>query len=341
MKTKIVYVLVSSEKDIYLEQAFVSMSSVKYHTPSAYIIIVTDDTTYNNLKGIRKQETILADEIVVVEIDAGIKAQKRSRILKTGLRNYINGDYLFIDTDTIIVKDISAIDNYQNGEIWAAWDTHTRLHNNPYKDKCIKHVNKIGGTLDGEDIYFNSGVMLVKDSCITHDFYKRWTQNYLKGYEKNVSMDQPSLAKSNIEAKHLIRTLPAIWNCQFKHGIKYLKDAYIIHYLVTNKNNGGVPPFMMNDTSIFEEIKRTGKIPQTVKKLFDDPFAGIASVTHLFSGDDVFFFRTNLFKFTSYLYSRKSICYNILAFIPDLLYAMNEKFDLKNIIIKTLHKTNK
>lgn len=37
MKTKIVYVIISSDDDIYLEQAYISMFSAKYYMPDCHI----------------------------------------------------------------------------------------------------------------------------------------------------------------------------------------------------------------------------------------------------------------------------------------------------------------
>ena len=54
MKTKIVYVLVSSEKDIYLGQAFISMFSAKYYMPDCHIVLVTDKLTSKTLIRCRK-----------------------------------------------------------------------------------------------------------------------------------------------------------------------------------------------------------------------------------------------------------------------------------------------
>lgn len=36
IRSNLLYVLVSSDKDLYLEQAFISMYSAKYHLPDAF-----------------------------------------------------------------------------------------------------------------------------------------------------------------------------------------------------------------------------------------------------------------------------------------------------------------
>lgn len=51
MKTKIVYVLVSDEKDLYLEQAWLSVYSLRLHNPTAYVVVLMDDNTERSLVG--------------------------------------------------------------------------------------------------------------------------------------------------------------------------------------------------------------------------------------------------------------------------------------------------
>lgn len=66
----------------------------------------------------------LVDEVVSVDVGNGFSPQQRSRILKTSARNLVNGDYLFIDCDTIVLKPIEEIDSCP-AEIAAVKDCHT------------------------------------------------------------------------------------------------------------------------------------------------------------------------------------------------------------------------
>ncbi len=294
MKTKLAYVLVSTEKDFYLEQAYVSMLSAKHHNPEATITLIVDRSTSESFEGFRKQEADVANEIVVVDLDRDFSAKKRSRILKTNLRNYITGDFLFIDCDTIVVKPLDEIDSL-DASIAAVWDSHCRLKENPYASLCLKHGRRLGWPIDAADVYFNSGVVYAKDNRVTRDFYSRWHQNYLEGNAKNVFMDQPAFAKTNYLMGNVIQSLDGIWNCQVKLGIRYLRDAKIWHYLTTNKNGTGVP-FLLNSEESFREIKRRECLPEQVYELFDNPFAGISEQTLLLSGDNVRFGTTYTFK---------------------------------------------
>lgn len=296
MKTKIVYVLVSSNNDIYLEQAYVSMYSVKYYMPDAHITLLTDKLTKATFIGIRKKEIQYVDELISIEISGNYTASQRSRILKTSVRKYIKGDFLFIDTDTIIVKPLYEIDNME-ADIAACWDTHSPFVSNPYRSMCIEHGKKLGWPIENETVYYNSGVIFAKDNERTHKFYELWNKNWLEGCKKKVYMDQPAFAKTNYMLGHPAQTLDDIWNCELKHGIKYLKDAKIVHYLCSStskKNDQQI--FILNEKDVLLNIvSNNGEIPLSIRNSIIDPFTGIAPITHLFAGFYLSFFQTDFF----------------------------------------------
>ena len=301
MQTKIVYVLVSSDKDIYLEQAFVSMCSLRYYMPEAHITLLTDKITAETFVGVRKKEVGLVDELVVVDLDGDkLNAQQRSRQLKTSVRNRVEGDYLFVDCDTIIVKRLDEIDNVSSS-IAACRDTHSSFAKNPYREMCLRHGHLLEWPIDDEEDYFNSGIIYVKDIRETHEFYRRWNENLNLGYSKRVFMDQPSFAKTNYEMGHILQHLPDIWNCELKHGVRYLKDAKIVHYLCTNPSKHQDKQFfLLNEKDVLLEVKRTGEINDSIKQIIKDPFCGLSEVSHCFAGEDIYFFHSEGYKYLRY-----------------------------------------
>ena len=116
MKTKLLYILVSGPEDVYLEQAFVSASSCARHNPGAAMTLLTDKATadgwlYKN--PLSAAFTALFSEVLVAPLDPSIPAMKRSRLLKTGMREYVKGDFLFIDADTVVARPLDAIDSVE------------------------------------------------------------------------------------------------------------------------------------------------------------------------------------------------------------------------------------
>lgn len=320
MKTKVVYVVVSSPNDIYLEQAYVSMFSLKHHMPDAYIVLLTDRLTSESLKGIRKEEVKYADEIIVVDYDGNhFNAQQRSRQIKTSIRNLIEGDFLYIDCDTIITRRLDDIDKV-DVPIAACRDLHCSFSDNPYNYVNVSMGKALSFPIEEESIFYNGGVIYVKDVPETHEFYYRWNMNLNKGYSKNVFMDQPSFAKTNYEFGHMISNLPDEWNCQLKYGLRYLNDAYIVHYLCTNpsKYQDDKQLFILNEKSVLLEIQKTGEIGDDILQTIEDPFKGLAELTQSFSGEDLFFFASPVYHYVRHHYKRGSS-----SFIIFLLRASN------------------
>jgi len=258
---------------------------------------------------------------VAVDLDGNkLNAQQRSRQLKTSVRNRVDGDFLFVDCDTIIVKKLDDIDNI-DASIAACRDTHSSFADNPYRDMCLRHGHLLNWPIDEEKDYFNSGIIYVKDDATTREFYRRWNENLNAGYSKEVYMDQPSFAKTNFEMGHVIQHLPDVWNCELKHGVRYLKDAKIVHYLCTNPSYfQNRQFFLLNEEEVLLNVKKTGEINDAIKQVINDPFCGLAEVSHCFAGEDVYFFRTNAYNYlrSKYVVGKRSFPEYVLLAVKRL-----------------------
>ena len=285
MKTKIVYVIVSSAADYYLEQAYVSMMSLKRHNPDSHIVAVIDSLTAESLDDVREKELSLADERVVIDLDKDWSANKRSRFLKTNVRKYVDGNFLYIDTDTVVVGRLDDIDNVQ-ADVAAVYDCHVLFAENPYREMNLKLGKELGWNMGSEREFFNSGAVYVKDNDVARNLYAKWHSNWAEGIERGVNMDQPSFAKSNAELDHVIKPLSAEWNCQLPFGYKYLSKAKVVHYLWTSPNkNSGKSLFALGNREVLDKIK-SGEIPEIVYRLIDNPFEGICNLTMTLAEDE-------------------------------------------------------
>jgi len=275
--------------------------------PDAYIVLLMDTQTSDTLTGIRKEEIKYADEVITISYDVNkFNAQQRSRQLKTSIRNIIDGDFLYIDCDTIITRRLDDIDK-TNAIIAACRDSHCDFIDNPFRDMDISIGRKMNWPIDKEKVFFNGGVVYVKDVPETHEFYRRWNENLNEGYLKNIFLDQPSFAKTNYEMDHIVCSLPDEWNCELKYGVRYLKDSYIVHYLCTNPSQyQNKQLFILNEKSVLLEVQKSGVISDELLQTIDDPFKGLAELTQSFAGDDVYFFRTPVYHYVRNHYKRGS-----------------------------------
>lgn len=266
MNTKIVYALVSSPSDFYLEQALISVYSLRMYNPNAVVELVVDSITNMNLVGKRAKIRDYVNEVHVVEISEEYNPVQRSRYLKTNLRKFIKGDYLFIDCDTVICGRLDDIDAFK-GEIGMVADINGDML---LKDQLVIERCHQAGFMDVEDKpYFNSGVIFSRDTESSHRLYEEWYKLWQLSNENGVSFDQPALCQANQTLNYPIQEMSGVWNCQFKYskGYKYMKKAKVLHYY---SNNGvGKRPYAQD--RIFEYIKEKGIIDKVVDNIVRHP----------------------------------------------------------------------
>ena len=100
----------------------------------------------------------------------------------------------------------------------------------PLYQPICENAQKIGWNPNGEQFYFSSGVIYAKDTPATHHLFNFWHQYWQEGLEKGINIDQPSLAKANIECEHIIQRIDDKWNCIMFTYPRRAKDAYILHF---------------------------------------------------------------------------------------------------------------
>lgn len=230
MKTKLVYVLTCAPEATYIEQALMAVWSARHWNPDAHIVLLTDNLTNDLLVGKRGElQNYISEKIVVPFEDENATMMYRSRWIKTSVRQLIQGDFLFIDCDTICCRNLSSIDDF-TCEIGAVGDNNTPFQLDKFKKDTEKIVLKVNCDISREQYYFSSGVVYCKDTDNTHKFYAMWHQYWKNGVaDAKVNIDQPSFAKANIELNHIIMSLPNEYNNVIYTQNPTIPDSYILH----------------------------------------------------------------------------------------------------------------
>lgn len=247
MKTKLLYVLTCSPNGTYIEQALMSVWSARYHNPNAHIVLLVDDKTDKLLTG--KRAALLdyiTEKIVVPFEDENASMKYRSRWIKTSARQLIEGDFLYIDCDTLICGGLDAIDDFKC-EIGATWESHLLVEDfNPDLMKSASEATiQVGVDLNHEKEYFSSGVLYVKDSPTAHQVYEQWHKNWEEGFNNGLSIDQPALAKANRDLGYVIKRIPDIYNCIVFTQNNFTDQALILH--IASYQN---PSFLFTDKAL-------------------------------------------------------------------------------------------
>lgn len=257
MKTKIVYVLVSDSSDFFYEQTLISATSAKMWNPDAEIVVVVDDVTNANFDEKRQALFDVVQRKIVVELPSDMNKKRRSRILKTTLREQLDGDFIYIDSDTVICGSLAEVDSF-DFEIGAVLDRHVHLQR--MRDyQILDRLHVLGGTFTDGDEYFNGGVFYVKDTPRTNAFFEDWNRLYSQGMEAGMDYDQPSLLMCN-QNHRLIQQIDGTYNCQiFLGGLPYLGDAKIIHAFNIFGYNSF---FLFSDIHFFQKVKSQGALTE-------------------------------------------------------------------------------
>ena len=237
MKTKLVYVLTCAPEATYIEQALISAFSARYHNPDAHIVLLVDDKTNQLLVGKRAELLEYITECRIIQTPAEYNLMQTSRWLKTSVRNLIDGDFLFIDCDTIITGTLDEVDMF-TCEIGAVVDSHRPVRELfPQEQQDIYlFANKCGWDFTDLEYYHNSGVFYVKDTPETREFYKLWHQNYLHSAQCGVNIDQISLEKTAQEMP-IIQQIEDVWNTIMFVRPNFIERAKIIHFTALSNNS--------------------------------------------------------------------------------------------------------
>ena len=279
MRTTIVYILISSEKDIYLEQLWLSVYSLRLYHPEANLVLLTDNKTEASLVGNRAKVREYLSEVKVVDVPEEYTPKERSRYIKTTYRRYLKGNLLFLDTDTIIAESLSEIDSCE-ADIACVLDYHAPLDNLVDGNAIRKRILGIfGEDVSDEHLYFNSGLMFVRDTPQVHHFFDVWHEYWKHAaFEKKQCYDQPALLMANRNCGHIIKELDGIYNCQVLTSIQYLHHAKIIHFFNNEwEGKAELSPFL--DDKLYSQMKDGGDIPETLKGQIADCRAAFTSPT--------------------------------------------------------------
>lgn len=308
MKTKIVYVVASLDDDIYMEQAIVSAWSARYHNPDVNIILICDQDTEATLHAGNRQHYVkeLFNEIIIQKLPEDYTMIERSRAMKTMVRNIVAGDILYLDTDTIVCKELSFVDEFPF-DLGLVHDHNCSFDSYIFHDLISERMQTIFDIdVSEESEYYNSGVSFVRDTPENHKLFNLW-HRYWEYAVKNFNYykDQQPLFKAHLEMGHCIHTMPGEMNHQALVNINNLSDAAILHFFT---GLAGISPFIspFYDKQTFIDVKNNG-ISENLKKHIINVKNSFASPVYLLTGEQAKIWRAACSSGISQILDSKSI----------------------------------
>jgi hypothetical protein len=165
------YVLVSSGIDRHSRMAWLSASSLRRQQRTATIVLIAEATSSTAAGEIELMFEGLADRIVW-KTSGDPSPVVKNRIHRIHLREYLSGDVLYIDSDTVVVRPLDPI--WQGvGQIGAVID----FNYPPERQWCPPDMETPFREL-GWDFpvlpYLNSGVVRMQDHAEVYRFSEEW-----------------------------------------------------------------------------------------------------------------------------------------------------------------------
>lgn len=301
MKTQIVYVLVSSDKDVFLEELWASVWSLRQYEPDVTVNVVVDEPTAKRVKA-NEELMSLVTNVVVADVPEKYTPKERSREIKTRIRELIKGDFFYIDTDTIICKPLGEIDNCEY-DVAGIPDSNAFLNEHIFSKGMLGSVRHVFGTdISNCDYLINGGVIYVKDNEVAHELFRRWNKNWTYScFKKGNSQDQPALWQSNHEMGNVMKLLPDIYNCQVAMSLQYFADAAIVHFLHMNFiPDQSYSPYLC--LKIYKDIKAAGALTTEIKEQIIHCKSSFAPLTMPVGRDQLLFLFTDMGKIFVQIY---------------------------------------
>lgn len=195
---QVTYVLTSNGKDIYADMNLISLRSLRYTNPHTKIILVCDLDTVQSLKTSNHYVSKEVDRIIAVKTPDQ-PPSFRNRFIKTSLRQYLSGDFLYLDADTIVRGDISEI--FLNKASLAGVPNHNGIGSHlemPGRETII--FEQLNWSFPSH--YVNGGVLFFSENSETYLFCDLWHQKWLECSTKTGKhFDQPSLNSAIEDSK--------------------------------------------------------------------------------------------------------------------------------------------
>ena len=225
------YVLADGKDLFFYNQLLISLSSLRKREFSGRVCVVMDTETAQLLK--EKNRCELEEfkaETVIVQIPDEYTQKEKSRYIKTSLREYVTGDFLYIDTDTVIADVLP--DEVSDSDIALVREWNEEAIEDSDITSIVALYNRCNYIPDFSFGYYNSGVIWVRDTEIARQFFIEWHKEWKHCRSCGVSQDQPSLNHVNCKMGGIITLLDGRWNVQIccVTSLKHLKTALIIHY---------------------------------------------------------------------------------------------------------------
>lgn len=244
-----VYVFIHNSKKFYYEQLFISLISLKMFNPNSKVVVLVDELSCQVLKNSKIIDFV--DEVKICTFGSECSQKYKSRFIKTLARNYVNGDFICLDVDTIFLDSVD--EHVFVDDVMAVPDGNCLLKKHEMRNVIYDALNHFGWN-EYYRFYMNSGVIFYKDSEKARFFSEEWHRLWLDSFKKGFYLDQPSFNYAAKICGNDIGILPNSYNVQVARTTRLLDKNIIVHYYNDFGNDDGL---FLRNCSFWQNLRHT------------------------------------------------------------------------------------
>ena len=226
------YILAWRPGEPYADITQLSMSFLREIHPEAEIMLLTEPETASALQDAEHPLLSLTDRLIMSDVPHN-ESSIRSWYLKSRMRHLVQGDFIFLDADTIIRKPIHEL--FQLDAPIAMAENHSLRfpENFPKMEKVVYEHN--GWSLPANGHYLNSGVICWKDNEDAHRLSNIWAQLWDTSVSNGYGYDQTALNVAIEQSGISFHVLDDRYNAQIRANQSAGVDASVWHFYETDR----------------------------------------------------------------------------------------------------------
>lgn len=210
-----------------MNMTYYSASVLKYSNPQSYITLGTDDLSISELERRKHPLLKIVDNVTYIKAHESRDPKFRSRYLKCNMRNLLAGDFVFLDSDVLPIKDLSIFNTII--EDVAAASNHSSQYPKNLSKKEYNIFIENSWKLPS-NYYYNSGVIFWKDTNQAKLLGDTWLSKWLQSSVKGTHFDQPAFNSAINSLDFPVCLLSDKYNSQVTSNPTSSFDASIWHF---------------------------------------------------------------------------------------------------------------
>lgn len=171
----------------------------------------------------------------------------------------------------------------------------------------------VGSQFNLSSKYYNSGIIVAKDTLKSRDFFQEWHKNWKYSYSRGVNEDQLSLNYTNLIKNGISSVNPIYPLPTFGKRTKiFPTNALIIHYFNSSKfDNKGIKPFFLMEDNMLQNIRLKQCLPSEITNRIKTCEDFFPSQIDLISGISIPVYYSRIFRALAIIYAKYPSLYNL------------------------------